>query len=306
MAKYDGLIIPRSYGEYVNKTDTATFNQMLTNAGITGKLATLQNNIDACKHQYGRLRKANLADIFGTTDVPTIIAYSKNQKDAVCIGDYVTLPAFSFVDDVTGSTVAITTTGNNSRIRVAGNPSPYCGSGDTVNADGILWEFQNCPFLRGMNATNTNSGSYVGSEAHNVLNGAFATALQSVVGSANAIQSTRRLLPTSNNEDYGDWGWYGEKCFLLTEAEVLGFKNVGAKKFQVGNMFQLPIYALDPSAKIKYYNGSRYWWWLATAYSIDSDNSWNSSLFADVGYSGRADWSGAGGSYGVSPAFVIA
>ena len=29
MSRYDGLIIPRSYNEYLNKTDSATLSQML-------------------------------------------------------------------------------------------------------------------------------------------------------------------------------------------------------------------------------------------------------------------------------------
>ena len=29
MSRYDGLIIPRSYSEYLNKTDSATLSQML-------------------------------------------------------------------------------------------------------------------------------------------------------------------------------------------------------------------------------------------------------------------------------------
>lgn len=35
MAKYDGLIIPRSYSEYLNKTDAATLSQMLDTLGGT-------------------------------------------------------------------------------------------------------------------------------------------------------------------------------------------------------------------------------------------------------------------------------
>ena len=45
MAKYDGLVIPRSYSEYINKTDGATLSQALVNAGYD--VATLQGNIDS-------------------------------------------------------------------------------------------------------------------------------------------------------------------------------------------------------------------------------------------------------------------
>lgn len=253
----------------------------------------------------GRLRKANLCDIFGSTDPQKVIQYASAQKEAVAAGDYVDLAAFSFTDDVTGDTISVTKTGNNTRIRIAGNPSPYRNSGDSTNPDGIMWEFQNVPFSRAMDTNNVNTAAYQGSQIYTLLNGNFATALQSVLGSANTIKTTRRLEPTTNADDYGNWAWQGEKTFLLTETEVLGFKNVGAKKFQVGNMWQLPIYALDPSCRIKFYNGSRYWWWLSSAYTIDSNNGWNSSCFADVGNGGYAGWHGAGIVGGVSPAFII-
>ena len=34
MSRYDGLIIPRSYSEYINKTDAATLQQALQLSGV--------------------------------------------------------------------------------------------------------------------------------------------------------------------------------------------------------------------------------------------------------------------------------
>lgn len=44
MSRYDGLIIPRSYGEYINKTDAATLQQALQLSGVlSGTVAAGDN-----------------------------------------------------------------------------------------------------------------------------------------------------------------------------------------------------------------------------------------------------------------------
>ena len=44
MARYDGLIIPRSYSDYINKTDAATLQQALQLSGVlSGAVATGDN-----------------------------------------------------------------------------------------------------------------------------------------------------------------------------------------------------------------------------------------------------------------------
>ena len=44
MSKYDGLIIPRSYSEYINKTDSATLQQALQLSGVlSGAVAAGDN-----------------------------------------------------------------------------------------------------------------------------------------------------------------------------------------------------------------------------------------------------------------------
>ena len=43
MSRYDGLIIPRSYSEYINKTDSATFQQALQLSGVMDNAPTAQS-----------------------------------------------------------------------------------------------------------------------------------------------------------------------------------------------------------------------------------------------------------------------
>lgn len=247
-----------------------------------------------------RLREASLLDIFGTSDVQAAIGYAVSQPEAVRLGDYVDLPAFSFTDDILNTTVNVTTTGANSRIRIAGNPNPLKGTGDTENTAPVLFEFANCPFVRRINATDTNTNDYGGTELFAVLTGNFASALQQVVGSSNVIENSRILLPKGNASS--DWEWKSAKTFLLSETQVFGQKNVGSTEYQIGNSFPLPLYTFAPEQRIKRYNGTRQSWWLCSAYRILS----NSSYFALVGYSGSgATWDRASHSSGVSPAFGI-
>lgn len=44
MSRYDGLIIPRSYSEYINKTDAATLLQALQQSGVMDAAPTANSN----------------------------------------------------------------------------------------------------------------------------------------------------------------------------------------------------------------------------------------------------------------------
>lgn len=48
MARYDGLIIPRSYSEYINKTDSATLQQALQQSGVLDSAPT-EDSVKAVK-----------------------------------------------------------------------------------------------------------------------------------------------------------------------------------------------------------------------------------------------------------------
>ena len=44
MSRYDGLIIPRSYSEYINKTDAATLQQALQLSGVLSEAVAADDN----------------------------------------------------------------------------------------------------------------------------------------------------------------------------------------------------------------------------------------------------------------------
>ena len=56
MSKYDGLIIPRSYSEYINKTDAATLQQALQLSGVlSGAVAAGDNKAVTSNAVYNAL-----------------------------------------------------------------------------------------------------------------------------------------------------------------------------------------------------------------------------------------------------------
>ena len=67
MSRYDGLIIPRSYSEYINKTDAATLQQALQLPGVlSGAVAAGDNKAVTSNAVNGALvDKANKTDLAG-------------------------------------------------------------------------------------------------------------------------------------------------------------------------------------------------------------------------------------------------
>ena len=56
MSRYDGLIIPRSYSEYINKTDAATLQQALQLSGVlSGAVAAGDNKAVTSNAVYNAL-----------------------------------------------------------------------------------------------------------------------------------------------------------------------------------------------------------------------------------------------------------
>ena len=56
MSRYDGLIIPRSYSEYINKTDSATLQQALQLSGVlSGAVAAGDNKAVTSNAVYNAL-----------------------------------------------------------------------------------------------------------------------------------------------------------------------------------------------------------------------------------------------------------
>ena len=99
MSRYDGLIIPRSYSEYINKTDAATLQQALQLSGVMDNAPTPQSTNPA---KSGGIFAANAAIMASSTTLSGV---------AISAGSVVRV---LFTADLTGSdaTTGLTLTYN--------------------------------------------------------------------------------------------------------------------------------------------------------------------------------------------------
>ena len=166
-----------------------------------------------------------------------------------------------------------------------------------LNADGSTMHW--------MNATNTTSGAYVGSDFYTGNNGNTGKAqcrsmAQSAFGSAH-ILTHREYLQNAVTNGYESGGaWYDSDVEIMNEKMVYGCEilsnqtsgtNIPAK-YTIDNA-QIPLFALDHSRIC-----NRADWWLRDVVS--------GSNFAHVSSIGYADYDGASHPWvGVRPAFAI-
>lgn len=134
MSRYDGLIIPRSYSEYINKTDAATLQQALQLSGVlSGNVAAGDNkavtsnavNNALAKYQpkgvYTQLvaeyqidSSSTLTKIFKLTNTKLYILYSYIWNNHDVMGMYMI--------SMSGNGVVIKPILNNPFLTVKGNP----------------------------------------------------------------------------------------------------------------------------------------------------------------------------------------
>lgn len=69
MSRYDGLIIPRSYSEYINKTDAATLQQALQLSGVlSGAVAAGDNKAVKSSAVNKILREKRVGEIYNSNE----------------------------------------------------------------------------------------------------------------------------------------------------------------------------------------------------------------------------------------------
>ena len=98
MSRYDGLIIPRSYSEYINKTDAATLQQALQLSGVlSGAVAAGDNKAVKSSAVYNALanyRKIKeytvTFDIVGTRNIQGFKDFVLNNINDWENGDIIT------------------------------------------------------------------------------------------------------------------------------------------------------------------------------------------------------------------------
>lgn len=107
MSRYDGLIIPRSYSEYINKTDAATLSQALQLGGVLDSAPT-ENSVKAVKSGgvFDALADLDTAkqDVLTFDDTPTEDSNNPVKSDGIYDAIKALLP-IGLVFPFAGSTI---------------------------------------------------------------------------------------------------------------------------------------------------------------------------------------------------------
>ena len=262
-----------------------------------GKNIIIKDNIiSANSYNAHILEPRNLIDVLGATDVKNAFIKlrelsSKGNFEDLRIGDYIDLPSLTDGD----ANYTWNEEHQNLRIQIVAFDHYYRIGDQDNTTHHVVMQFKNCYRQKRMHSSDTNSGGWVNKELFNFLNGAFKNGLINAIGITPL--TIRRLLDTYNN-----WSWTSETIFLPTEVEVWGHQAWGHSNngLATGTSIQYPIFNISPQSRIKFFNGNRQWYWLASP-------TYNAtSVFAFVNSYGNAGYYFASvGSGGVAPAFCI-
>jgi hypothetical protein len=333
MSRYDGLIIPRSYSEYINKTDAATLQQALQLSGVMSnspakgsslpvKSGGVWDAIHAVSHNIPRLVPKDITAYITDGTLWDRIAGTNGYTlhEDIFVGDYIRMSRAISAYERTGQ---YQTTGSQ-YVTIAGI--------DTLqgNGDNIDMAYEHLVMVPGMgfggtqhfgksrmNSSNTTVGGYVASEMNATTLGAVATA-GSTVATATInqqlyaefgahLKTTRELLSNSiNSSGYNRFGdasgcsnnfdWHSCQAVLMSEVECYGSIAWSSSGFDTGTANrQMPLFKYSKYAQN---NKSAYYWLKDIA---------SSAYFCDSYIGGNSNYNLASFAYFfVRPRFVIA
>ncbi|MDR1786565.1 MAG: DUF6273 domain-containing protein [Spirochaetaceae bacterium] len=174
----------------------------------------------------------------------------------------------------------------------------------------LVFQFQNIPGTRRMEAANTNSNGYIGSEMQTYLVGAGANANKGTEGFlkgliAAGVPEDIIFAPTRYiaNKGEGANRTVADKLWLPTEMEIFGGRYFSNSEWEKNTEQARLEYYSDNNRRVKYpeeptLSGEPYW--LASPFSS------NSTSFCSVDSSGKSGDNGnATSEYGVAPAFCV-
>lgn len=151
-----------------------------------------------------------------------------------------------------------------------------------------------------MNDSHVTTGGYVGSKMYTTNLAQFKTVIQNDFGSGHILNHRALLTNAVTDGKSSGWAWYDSTIELMNESMVYGHNAWGSHHgYETGaDKSQLSLFKHRPDLIVALNDaGSRYWYWLRDVVS--------SSDFASVIGRGDASHTGAGGSGGVRPAFLI-
>lgn len=334
MSRYDGLIIPRSYSEYINKTDAATLSQALRLSGVVQDKPAKESKspiesggvwsvIHAISHNIPRITPKDITAYITDGSFWKRLAGTNGYAlfEDIYVGDYFKMSRAISAYERTGQ---YQTTGSQ-YVTIAGLDT-MMNNGDQES--GVNYHHAVMVAGQGfggtqhfgrsrMNATNTTEGGYKASEMNTLVLGevtntgstaADATINQQLYAEFGShLKTTRELVSNAINATgynrFGSatgcasgWGWISAQAILMSEIEAYGSIAWSSAGYDTGNANrQLPLFAFSKQAQN---NRSAYWWLKDVA---------SAAYFCYADYGGYAYCSGAGAAYGcVRPRFIIA
>ena len=334
MSRYDGLIIPRSYSEYINKTDAATLSQALRLSGVVqDKPAKESKNpiesggvwdaIHVISHNIPRVTPKDITAYITDGSFWKRLAGTNGYAlfEDIYVGDYFKMSRAILAYERTGQ---YQTTGSQ-YVTIAGLDT-MMNNGD--QGSGVNYHHAVMVAGQGfggtqhfgrsrMNATDTTEGGYKASEMNTLVLGevtstgstaADATINQQLYAEFGShLKTTRELVSSAINATgynrFGSatgcasgWEWISAQAILMSEIEVYGSIAWSSAGYDTGNANrQLPLFAFSKQAQN---NHSAYWWLKDIA---------SAAYFCNAGSYGIANYYNASyaDSY-VRPRFIIA
>lgn len=334
MSRYDGLIIPRSYSEYINKTDAATLSQALRLSGVVQDKPAKESKspiesggvwsvIHAISHNIPRITPKDITAYITDGSFWNRLAGTNGYAlfEDIYVGDYFKMSRAISAYERTGQ---YQTTGSQ-YVTIAGLDT-MMNNGD--QGSGVNYHHAVMVAGQGfggtqhfgrsrMNATNTTEGGYKASEMNTLVLGevtstgstaADATINQQLYAEFGShLKTTRELVSNAINATgynrFGSatgcasgWEWISAQAILMSEIEAYGSIAWSSAGYDTGNANrQLPLFAFSKQAQN---NHSAYWWLKDIA---------SAAYFCFADSNGGAGCNGAGGaSFYVRPRFIIA
>lgn len=296
MARYDGLIIPRGYNDYISKTDAATLLNALQLSGVMSnspakgsslpvKSGGVWDAIHAISHNIPRVTPKNITTYITDGTFWKRLAGTNGYSlfEDIYVGDYFQMSRAISAYERTGQ---YQTTGSQ-YVTIAGLDT-MMNNGD--QGSGINYHHAVMVAGQGfggtqhfgrsrMNATNTTEGGYKASEMNTLVLGdvvsagstaADATINQQLYAEFGAhLKTTRELVSNAINATgynrFGsatgcasNWEWISAQAILMSEVEAYGSITWSSSGYDTGNANrQLPLFAFSKQAQN---NRTAYWW----------------------------------------------
>ena len=296
MSKYDGLIIPRGYNDYISKTDAATLLNALQLSGVMSsspakgsslpvKSGGVWDAIHAISHNIPRVTPKNITAYITDGTFWKRLAGTNGYSlfEDIYVGDYFQMSRAISAYERTGQ---YQTTGSQ-YVTIAGLDT-MMNNGD--QGSGITYHHAVMVAGQGfggtqhfgrscMNATNTTEGGYKASEMNTLVLGevtstgstaADATINQQLYAEFGShLKTTRELVSNAINATgynrFGsatgcasNWEWISAQAILMSETECYGSIAWSSSGYDTGNANrQLPLFAFSKQAQN---NRSAYYW----------------------------------------------